>query len=148
MNTQPEPLSYINAQIDSLLDPSSSRDTVLITNGSPIPENMPEGLYVGDTKHGVVITKDPSKIDMIAKGNEREIGKALFGFFYEQKPSDKLAVIAKNSAGIPVAELAVPNNGKVINNAMQAAQKLMPFNGTVGLDNKENILKSRIGLLS
>lgn len=147
MNPQPEPLSYINAQIEALLDPQSSRDTVLITNGSPMPENIPDGLYVGETKHGVVITKDPNKIKLIARGDEREIGQALFGFYHEQQGTEELGVVAKNAQGIPVAELAVPNNPQVMQQALQAAQALAPRNGQVAIDSKQNILNARAGLL-
>jgi len=57
----PEPQAYIDAQVASIMDPQSARDTVLVTPGSPMPSAIPQGLTVAKTSRGVVITKNPAK---------------------------------------------------------------------------------------
>jgi len=45
-NPTAEPQRYIDAQVASIADPISARDTVLVTPGSPMPSAIPKNLYV------------------------------------------------------------------------------------------------------
>lgn len=143
----PEPQRYVDAQLAALLDPSSKRDTILITPGSPMPSRIPDGLTVAQTSRGIVITSDPKKVKIIDQGSEKDVGMALFGYAYDQaKGFDKVAV-AMDRNGTPVAELAVkPGQEK---QAMRAASRLMPQQGLLDMIGRGDAVNNRIqGLLS
>ena len=106
-NPTPEPQGYADAQLMALLDPSSQRDTILITPGSPMPSRIPDGLTVAQTSRGIVITSDPSKVKIIDQGSERDVGMALFGYAYDQANGFDNVAVARDRAGTPVAELAI-----------------------------------------
>lgn len=142
----PEPQAYIDAQIAALMDPTSARDTVLVTPGSPMPSFVPPGLTIANTSRGIVITKDPRKVGEIDKGGEAEVGNALFGFYHDQREGGDMAAVAHDAMGTPVAELATPQQ-KVMQ-ALQAASLLAPADGSVSLMSKQDAATKRIlGLL-
>jgi hypothetical protein len=103
----PEPQRYADAQLMALLDPSSKRDTILITPGSPMPSRIPDGLTVARTSRGIVITSDPAKVKVIDQGSERDVGMALFGYAHDQSKGFDNVAVAMDRAGTPVAELAI-----------------------------------------
>ena len=139
MNTPtPEPIQYANAQIAALADPRSSRDTVLITPGSPMPTQIPVGFTVAKTRRGVVITKDPRKIDVIDKGSEEDVGLALFGYGYDQANGFDQVGVATDAQGTPVAEVAAkPGDESKVAGLMKmlaptgGAAKMMPRTAVV-----------------
>jgi hypothetical protein len=143
----PEPQGYADAQLAALLDPSSGRDTILITPGSPMPSAIPDGLTVARTSRGMVITSDPEKVKIIDKGSERDVGMALFGYAYDQAKGFDNVAVAMDRNGTPVAELAIkPGEEK---KAMRAVSKLMPKNGLLDMIARNDVVNNRMqGLLS
>ena len=142
----PEPQHYADAQIAALLDPSSKRDTVLITPGSAMPSVIPKGLHSGMTSRGFVITKDPAKIKIIHEGDEKAVGQALFGFDHDQSKGFDAAAVAHNAAGVPVAELATPMAR--LGEAVKAAGLLAPEVGGVSVKPRGQAVAERLhGLL-
>ena len=145
-NPTPEPQSYANAQLMALLDPSSRRDTILITPGSPMPSRIPDGLTVAQTSRGIVITSDPSKVRIIDQGSERDVGMALFGYSYDQAKGFDNVAVAMDRSGIPVAELAIKPGQE--RRAMRAASLLAPDTGSTNMMSRGDVVNTRLrGLL-
>jgi hypothetical protein len=143
MNTPtPEPQAYANAQVAALLDPSSSRDTVLITPGSAMPTAIPEGLTVAQTSRGIVITTDPAKVEMIDQGSEEDVGRALFGYGYDQANGFDTVGVATDAAGVPVAEVATRpgDEGAVIS----LMEMLTPQGGTAKMVPRMDVVGQRV----
>lgn len=145
-NPTPEPQLYADAQLMALLDPSSKRDTILITPGSAMPSRIPDGLTVAQTSRGVVITSNPAKVKIIDQGSERDVGMALFGYAHDQAKGFDNVAVAINQAGIPVAELAIkPGQEK---QAMRAASLLAPDTGSTNMMSRGDVVNTRLrGLL-
>ena len=142
----PEPQRYADAQLMALLDPSSKRDTILITPGSPLPSRIPDGLTVARTSRGIVITSDPSKVKIIDQGSERDVGMALFGYAHDQAKGFDNVAVAMDRSGIPVAELAIKPGQE--RRAMMAASLLAPSTGSTNMMSRGDVVKSRLkGLL-
>jgi hypothetical protein len=142
----PEPVSYANAQLMALLDPSSKRDTILITPGSPMPTRIPEGLTVAQTSRGVVITTNPAKVKIIDQGSERDVGMALFGYAHDQSKGFDNVAVAMDRNGIPVAELAIKPGQE--RQAMRAASLLAPDTGSTNMMSRGDVVNTRLkGLL-
>ena len=142
----PEPQSYANAQLMALLDPSSKRDTILITPGSPMPSRIPDGLTVAQTSRGVVITSDPSKVRIIDQGSEKDVGMALFGYSYDQAKGFDNVAVAMDRSGIPVAELAIKPGQE--RRAIRAASLLAPDTGSTNMMSRGDVVNTRLrGLL-
>jgi hypothetical protein len=141
-----EPQRYADAQLMSLLDPSSKRDTILITPGSPMPSRIPDGLTVARTSRGIVITSDPSKVKIIDQGSERDVGMALFGYAHDQAKGFDNVAVAMDRSGTPVAELAIKPGQE--RRAMMAASLLAPSTGSTNMMSRGDVVKSRLkGLL-
>jgi hypothetical protein len=142
----PEPQGYADAQLAALLDPSSGRDTILITPGSPMPMTIPEGLTVARTSRGIVITSNPAKVKIIDKGSERDVGMALFGYAHDQSKGFDNVAVAMDRNGTPVAELAIkPGEEK---KAMRAASRLAPRGGLLDMVARGDVVNNRVqGLL-
>lgn len=142
----PEPQRYAQAQLAALLDPTSGRDTILITPGSPMPQGIPDGLTVARTSRGIVITSNPSKVKIIDKGSDRDVGMALFGYAYDQQKGFDNVAVAMDRMGTPVAEIAInPGDEK---RAMKAASALAPQGGLLDMVSREDAVGRRIkGLL-
>ena len=142
----PEPVSYANAQLMALLDPSSKRDTILITPGSPMPTHVPDGLTVAQTSRGVVITTNPAKVKIIDQGSERDVGMALFGYAHDQSKGFDNVAVAMDRNGIPVAELAIKPGQE--RQAMRAASLLAPDTGSTNMMSRGDVVNTRLkGLL-
>jgi hypothetical protein len=143
MNTPtPEPQAYANAQVAALLDPSSSRDTVLITPGSAMPTAIPEGLTVAQTSRGVVITTDPRKVQVIDQGSEEDVGRALFGYGYDQSQGFDTVGVATDAAGVPVAEVATrPGDESAVISLMEM---LAPQGGTAKMVPRMDVVGQRV----
>lgn len=147
MNTPtPEPQAYANAQVAAIMDPQSARDTILITPGSPMPSQIPQGLTVAETRHGVVITKDPRKIEMIDTGSEEDIGRALFGYGYDQSKGFNQVGVATDAQGTPVAEVAAkPGDEQQV---MGLMKMLAPTGGAAKMMPRTAVVNQRVrGLL-
>jgi hypothetical protein len=145
-NPTPEPQRYVDAQLMALLDPSSKRDTILITPGSPMPSRIPDGLTVAQTSRGIVITSDPAKVRIIDKGSEKDVGMALFGYAHDQTKGFDNVAVAMDRNRIPVAELAI-NPGQE-RQAMRAASLLAPDTGSTNMMSRGDVVNTRLrGLL-
>jgi hypothetical protein len=145
-NPTPEPQRYADAQLMALLDPSSKRDTILITPGSPMPSRIPDGLTVAQTSRGIVITSDPEKVKIIDKGSERDVGMALFGYAHDQAKGFDNVAVAIDRSGIPVAELAIKPGQE--RQAMRAASLLAPDAGSTNMMSRGDVVNTRLrGLL-
>lgn len=139
MNTPtPEPQAYANAQVAAILDPQSGRDTVLITPGSPMPSMIPQGLTMAQTRRGMVITTDPAKVQIIDQGSEEDVGRALFGYGYDQSQGFDNVGVATDQQGVPVAEVAArPGDEESVMGLMKmlaptgGAAKMMPRTAVV-----------------
>jgi hypothetical protein len=130
----------------ALLDPSSKRDTILITPGSPMPSRIPDGLTVAETSRGIVITSDPSKVRIIDQGSEKDVGMALFGYAYDQANGFDNVAVARDRAGTPVAELAIKPGQE--RRAMRAASLLAPDTGSTNMMSRGDVVSTRLrGLL-
>jgi len=142
----PEPQRYADAQLMALLDPSSKRDTILITPGSPMPSRIPDGLTVARTSRGIVITSDPAKVKVIDQGSERDVGMALFGYAHDQSKGFDNVAVAMDKNRTPVAELAIkPGQERA---AMRAASLLAPSTGSTNMMSRGDVVKTRLkGLL-
>lgn len=148
INPVPEPKHYVDAQVAAMADPSSARDTVLITPGTPMPSRIPPGAIVAQTRRGIVITTRPEKIPVIDSGTEEQVGIALFGYGYDQSKGGDMAAVASNAQGTPVAELATSKAPGQMTAAMQAAGLLAPHGGKVDLiPKKDAALRRLTGLL-
>lgn len=138
----PEPQSYIDAQVAALMDPRSGRDTVLVTPGSPMPSQIPEGLTVAQTSRGVVITKDPRKVEIIDKGSESDVGMAILGYAYDQSKGFDNVATATNNQGTPVAEIAAEPGDE--RRAMSLVDMLAPEGGTSKLVPRSSTVDKRV----
>ena len=145
-NPTPEPQRYAEAQLMALLDPSSKRDTILITPGSPMPARIPDGLTVAQTRRGIVITSDPSKVKIIDQGSEKDVGMALFGYAHDQSKGFDNVAVAMDRSGTPVAELAIKPGQE--RQAMRAASLLAPDTGSTNMMSRGDVVNTRLrGLL-
>lgn len=147
MNTPtPEPQAYADAQVAAIVDPQSARDTVLITPGSAMPSFIPQGLTVAHTRRGVVITKDPRKVEMIDRGSEEDVGRALFGYGYDQAKGFDQVGVARNAQGQPVAEVAAKPGDE--ERVMGLMKMLAPTGGAADLMPRAAVVDKRLqGLL-
>ena len=111
-----------------------------------MPSRIPDGLTVARTSRGIVITSDPSKVKIIDKGSERDVGMALFGYAHDQAKGFDNVAVAMDRSGTPVAELAIkPGQEK---RAMMAASLLAPSTGSTNMMSRGDVVKSRLkGLL-
>lgn len=142
----PEPQAYIDAQVASIMDPQSARDTVLVTPGSPMPSAIPQGLTVAKTSRGVVITKNPAKVEIIDKGSEDEVGMALLGYAYDQSKGFDNVATATDRSGTPVAEIAARPGDE--QRAMSLVDMLAPQGGGSKLVPRGDTVRQRMsGLL-
>jgi hypothetical protein len=142
----PEPQAYIDAQVASIMDPQSARDTVLVTPGSPMPSAIPQGLTVAKTSRGVVITKNPAKVKIIDKGSEDEVGMALLGYAYDQSKGFDNVATATDRGGTPVAEIAARPGDE--QRAMSLVDMLAPKGGGSKLVPRGDTVRQRVsGLL-
>jgi hypothetical protein len=142
----PEPQRYADAQLMALLDPSSKRDTILITPGSPMPLRIPDGLTVAQTSRGIVITSNPSKVRIIDQGSEKDVGMALFGYAYDQAKGFDNVAVAMDRNRTPVAELAIKPGQE--RRAMRAASLLAPDTGSTNMMSRGDVVNTRLrGLL-
>ena len=110
-----------------------------------MPTRIPEGLTVARTSRGIVITSDPSKVSVIDRGSERDVGMALFGYGYDQSQGFKDVAVAMDRNGTPVAELAIKPGEEM--QAMRAASKLMPSQGLLDMISRENVVNKRVNTL-
>jgi hypothetical protein len=138
----PEPQAYADAQVAAIMDPTSARDTVLITPGSAMPSAIPEGLTVAQTSRGVVITRDPRKVQVIDQGTDKDVGMVLFGYAHDQSRGFDNVGVAADAQGTPVAEVAArPGDEKRV---MSLVDMLAPMGGSSKMVPRKDVVGSRI----
>ena len=107
-----------------------------------MPSAIPRNLYVAQTSRGVVITKDPRKIELIDGGTDEEVGLALFGYGYDQRNGYSDVATAEDANGIPVAELAVKPGDE--QKAMGLAEMLAPSGGRAKMTPRMGTVNKRL----
>ena len=143
---EPESQGTIDAQARALVDDSSSKDTLLITPGSPLPSPgiLPEGLDPVQTPRGQVISTNPEVVANPPQ-TEAEEGAVLFG--PQARPrdqSDGTVVQALDAEGIPVAEIATSRQEPDRLNAdLLQAENLAPAGGRVHISTAEEAVALR-----
>lgn len=142
-NVVPETQAQIDAQAAAVADPTSDKQTLLVTPGSPEPSTPVPGATEVETPLGKVITKDEAVIAAPPQ-TEAEMGKALYGAAGEQgKPADAdRAVVAQDAQGRPVAEIAA--GPSTLEAARAEAQAQAPEGGRVVERDPREVLAERI----
>ncbi len=140
----PEPRRYLEAQLRALLDPRSSRDTVLVTPGTPMPD-IPAGLHAIETHRGLVITTRPEKAQAVDGEDEVAVGEALFGYGRVQTPDAQLVVQALDADDVPVAEIVTTQ--AELPQAWHAALACCPTGGRARINTRALAGLERLGLL-
>lgn len=125
-----------------MVDPSSARDTVLITPGSPLPSSIPPGAIVAKTRRGIVITTRPEKVKIIDEGSEEDVGRALFGYGYDQSQGFQNVGVAQNAAGTPVAEVAAKPGDEA--KVMGLMKMLAPTGGAAKMMPRTAVVDQRV----
>lgn len=126
-----EPKADIQAQVDAIHDPSSSKDTALITPNTKAEINT-DGLMVLDTNQGQIVTSSPEKAAAIRASNGQlttdEVG-ALLGYTTPKSETDGTVVQAHDTRGNVVSE-EVTNQGN-LGVATANAKEMAPKDGKV-----------------
>lgn len=109
----PEDLDTINAQVLALQDPNSGKDTMLITEGSPLPndELIGDGVYAVDVTgpmgtQDVLLTTDPEKAEIAANTpmTEELLSHMLYGRPGGKANSDGTVYQSLDSRGLVASE--------------------------------------------
>lgn len=140
----PESQDTINAQAEAINDPSSTKDTVEITNGSPMPEVPIQGGIQVETENGVAITTNPEKAQLIAAngGDEETMGQVLYNAPGGKRKANGEVVVAMDERGRPILERATNDEDKQAD--IEEAQRQVPGNGTVEVQDVENVIQARM----
>lgn len=132
----PEPASDIAAQIASMHDPATSKDSVFVANGNEasIPAKLPKGTLVAHDTAGTFLTTNPDKLRAFAQGPVTdELLTNLLGYS-EGKASavgsgSPVSVQGKDAKGDVVASQQASPQG--VPAAQQAIAAQTPPNGSV-----------------
>lgn len=139
----PESQADTRAQIEAILDPTSGKDTALITQNSA-PAEIPEGLAVIETNQGTVVTSNPEKAAAVESTGGQlstdQVG-ALLDYTTPKAETDGTVVQAKDAAGNVVHEEAT--NQQNIEQAATIAQEKAPEGGSVQVTDAQAALQER-----
>ncbi len=144
----PESQETIDAQYDAVLNETSTKDVMEVTEGSPMPSALSDMALVVPTENGMAITFDED----IANRIEEEGGSAsLIGDLLYDKPegkegTDGTVVSAFDEEGLPVAEMAT--NEEALADDIQTAEDIAPEGGTVEVTNAEEAINARAALVN
>jgi hypothetical protein len=97
--TSVEPAEDIEAQIDAMLDPNTTKDSVWVSKGTPMPKRKLPGVKKVVTKAGTLLTTNPEK----ASALEADKGRASDEAFIKELldlPASKQEIVA---SGEPVS---------------------------------------------
>lgn len=140
---RPESLATIAAQLDAIRDPSSAKDTMIVTPGSPMPPDT-NGLHQIETNQGTIVTSNPDKAQAILDAHGQLTGDMvgqLLGYTGPKSQSDGTVVQALDRNGNVVHEEMT--NATSLPNAMHNANLMAPEGGTVQVTNVNDALQKR-----
>jgi hypothetical protein len=141
----PESEATINAQMRAITDQSSTKDTMIVTPGSPMPENMPEGILQVETPDGVVLTTNQEKADAIAQAEdgdrERILGMALYDRPEGKEGSDGLVIRVLDKDGNPISEIAT--SFETLQRDIESAEGMATAGGSVRVSTAGQTLRAR-----
>ena len=141
---EPESQDTIDAQAEAVNNPTSTKDTVEVTSGSPMPTVEIEGGIEVETENGLAITTNPEKAQLIAEtgGDEETMGQVLFNAPGGKQKANGEVVVAMDERGRPIFERATNDEDKQAD--IEEAQRQAPEGGDVQLDNVENVVAARM----
>lgn len=143
---EPEGQDTIDAQAAAMGDPTSSKDTMEVTGGSPQPNEsaLPEGTIKLPTQNGVAYTTNQEKADLIAEtgGDEETMGQVIFNAPGGKRKGNGQVVVAQDARGNPIFERAT--NDDDINADIEEAMRQAPEGGDVGVATQEEVIQARM----
>ena len=142
-NPSAESQQVIDAQYATILDPTSTKNVMEVTQGSPMPTHLSPNAEVVKTQNGVAITFDmdiASQINSIG-GTEAQMGELLYGKPKGKEGSDGTGVVARDADGTPVAEIA--GNAESFSDDYDTAAGLAPEGGSVEATNGVAVVQER-----
>jgi hypothetical protein len=148
--TLPESTEDVAAQLAAVADPTSTKTTMFLANGSPVPDTLPPGVGRNTRPEGTLISSDPAKLTRFASGPLTDAGMAQL-LDYGQSKLEALA------GGNPLVVQAIGRNGGVVQEhaaslgsipaATRAALRMVP-GGRVRLTTPQAAIRRRLaGLL-
>lgn len=142
----PEPQGTIDAQAKAVADPTSSKDTMEVTAGSPQPTPgiLPEGIFKVPTANGVAYTTNREKALLIEQtgGHEETMGKVIFNMPGGKDGSNGKVVVGLNAEGYPVYERITSDNAFDVD--LEEARRQTPDGGRVIVTTPDEVLQTRM----
>lgn len=144
----PEPLADTQAQIAAVRDPSSGKDSALITPNSRTEVDT-AGLMRVETNQGIFVTSSPEKAAMAQQNAQaltaEQVG-ALLGYTTPKQDTDGTMVQARDADGNVVHEEST--NVANIEVAKERARRMAPEGGSVDVTNAEATVAERTAKLN
>jgi len=149
----PESQQVIDAQAAAVIDPTSTRDTMLVTPGSPRPRlSLPPGamerrqLRTQDGRQNEILTSNP-QVAATVEPTVQSIGAAVYGNeMGKPADADGSVVVARNAEGVPVSEEAT--SPTTVADALSRAEGAAPAGGSVELSQLEYTIGERFARLA
>lgn len=144
----PESEEQVSAQIRAMLDRSSSKDSVLITedSGQPDLSDLPDNVIKKETLGGLLLTTNAAKAaraDQITEENEDAVlGEILYNRQGGKANTDGLAVVGYDADGVPVVEIA--SNVDSMDADVAEARKQTPAGGSVRVTTGDQVIRDRV----
>ena len=141
---QPESQETIDAQAAAVVDPTSTKDTLHVTQGTPAPSiEIPDAEVVDDGIGGAIVTTDPAKAQLVREEGptEQVIGQVLYGVENGKQDTDGTMLVARDAEGIPVSE--VLTNADNFEADATTAEQHAPEGGTVEISDPQTVLEER-----
>lgn len=142
----PESQETIDAQARAVADPSSTKDTMEVTGGSPQPTEgiLPPGTIAVPTKNGVAYTTNKRKATIIRRtgGDEEIMGRVLYNAPGGKDGANGQVVVATDPQGNPIYERATNDADREAD--LAEARRQAPAGGSVGVDTVENAVQARM----
>ena len=137
----PEPAGDVQAQVNAVADPNNPKDAAFIAQGTPAPEQMPQGVQTASRPEGTLVTTDPDKAAAFANGPHTDEKMADLLNYQEPKSAETtVAVQGKDAQGNVVHEEAV--SPKNVEAAKETAKAAAP-GGTVEVTTPEAAIARR-----
>ncbi|MGH1374437.1 MAG: thermonuclease family protein [Cellvibrionaceae bacterium] len=140
-----ESQQVIDAQAAAVSDPTSTKDSIQITDGSPPPSEgvLPEDIIQVDAENGPVFTTNPETAAIIEAtgGDQKSVGQALYGAEDGKAGTDGTTIVARNAQGVPVSEFLTSETR--VEEDIAKAEGHAPEGGSVEVATVESVLKER-----
>jgi hypothetical protein len=117
--TSAEPIEDIEAQIDAMLDPNTTKDAVWVSKGTPMPKRKLPGVKKVVTKAGTLLTTNPEKASALEADKARASDEAFIKELLDLPVSKKQmvasgervkAVTARTKTGAVAAQALTPES--------------------------------------